>query len=227
MRAGLGPRDHRRPRRHRVAPTPPQRRDGVSEIRAVPASHRARRTWRTGWKAAASSGTRWPRASRESLDLVALQGFDATLPASTVGRTAAARRDGARDCLPARTCCCSTSRSAVSSAAARLAADGPEAAAATLGITTVFVTHDQQEALALSDRLAVMNAGPHRTDRHAAEAFTSRRRRRSSRTSSAARTCCAATRRRRQRTWLLQRERERCGHARALPDASGRRAGAK
>jgi ABC-type Fe3+/spermidine/putrescine transport system ATPase subunit len=29
----------------------------------------------------------------------------------------------------------------------------------TLGITTVFVTHDQQEALALSDRLAVMNAG--------------------------------------------------------------------
>ena len=29
----------------------------------------------------------------------------------------------------------------------------------TLGITTVFVTHDQQEALALSDRLAVMHAG--------------------------------------------------------------------
>jgi putative spermidine/putrescine transport system ATP-binding protein len=29
----------------------------------------------------------------------------------------------------------------------------------TLGLTTVFVTHDQQEALALSDRLAVMNGG--------------------------------------------------------------------
>ena len=29
----------------------------------------------------------------------------------------------------------------------------------TLGITTVFVTHDQQEALSLSDRLAVMHAG--------------------------------------------------------------------
>jgi len=28
-----------------------------------------------------------------------------------------------------------------------------------LGITTIFVTHDQQEALALSDRLAVMNVG--------------------------------------------------------------------
>ncbi|MDR0285494.1 MAG: ABC transporter ATP-binding protein [Propionibacteriaceae bacterium] len=29
----------------------------------------------------------------------------------------------------------------------------------TLGITTVFVTHDQEEALAISDRVAVMNAG--------------------------------------------------------------------
>ncbi|WP_136031962.1 ABC transporter ATP-binding protein, partial [Microbacterium sp. PF5] len=28
-----------------------------------------------------------------------------------------------------------------------------------LGITTVFVTHDQEEALAVSDRIAVMNAG--------------------------------------------------------------------
>ncbi|UCR87913.1 ABC transporter ATP-binding protein [Mycetocola spongiae] len=29
----------------------------------------------------------------------------------------------------------------------------------TLGITTVFVTHDQEEALAMADRIAVMNAG--------------------------------------------------------------------
>ena len=29
----------------------------------------------------------------------------------------------------------------------------------TLGVTTIFVTHDQQEALALSDRIAVMRAG--------------------------------------------------------------------
>ncbi|MFX6759494.1 spermidine/putrescine ABC transporter ATP-binding protein, partial [Acinetobacter baumannii] len=28
-----------------------------------------------------------------------------------------------------------------------------------LGITTLFVTHDQEEALAVSDRIAVMNAG--------------------------------------------------------------------
>ena len=29
----------------------------------------------------------------------------------------------------------------------------------TLGITFVFVTHDQEEALTMSDRIAVMNAG--------------------------------------------------------------------
>jgi spermidine/putrescine ABC transporter ATP-binding subunit len=29
----------------------------------------------------------------------------------------------------------------------------------TLGVTTLYVTHDQQEALALSDRIAIMNAG--------------------------------------------------------------------
>ena len=29
-----------------------------------------------------------------------------------------------------------------------------------LGITTIYVTHDQEEALAISDRIAVMNAGP-------------------------------------------------------------------
>jgi ABC-type Fe3+/spermidine/putrescine transport system ATPase subunit len=28
-----------------------------------------------------------------------------------------------------------------------------------LGITTIYVTHDQQEALALSDRIAIMNGG--------------------------------------------------------------------
>ena len=31
-----------------------------------------------------------------------------------------------------------------------------------LGITTIYVTHDQEEALSLSDRIVVMNAGPHR-----------------------------------------------------------------
>ena len=36
-----------------------------------------------------------------------------------------------------------------------------------LGITTVYVTHDQEEALSLSDRVVVMSDGPDRADRHA------------------------------------------------------------
>ena len=35
-----------------------------------------------------------------------------------------------------------------------------------VGITFVYVTHDQEEALTMSDRIAVMNAGQRRTDRH-------------------------------------------------------------
>jgi putative spermidine/putrescine transport system ATP-binding protein len=48
----------------------------------------------------------------------------------------------------------------------------------TLGITTIFVTHDQQEALVMSDRIAVMNGGkveqvgtPHEIYRRPATAF--------------------------------------------------------
>ena len=36
-----------------------------------------------------------------------------------------------------------------------------------VGITFVYVTHDQEEALAMSDRLAVLNSGPDRAGRYA------------------------------------------------------------
>ena len=35
------------------------------------------------------------------------------------------------------------------------------------GITAIFVTHDQEEALSMSDQIVVMNAGVDRADRHA------------------------------------------------------------
>ncbi len=59
-----------------------------------------------------------------------------------------------------RRCCCSTSRSrhwtprSGSSCEQRSAASSRQ-----LGITTIYVTHDQEEALSLSDRIVVMNAG--------------------------------------------------------------------
>ena len=33
-------------------------------------------------------------------------------------------------------------------------------------VTTVFVTHDQEEALEVADKIVVINDGPHRADRH-------------------------------------------------------------
>ena len=58
-----------------------------------------------------------------------------------------------------------------------------------LGMTTIFVTHDQEEALAVSDRIAVMNAGGIE-QQGTPRTSTRDRRRRSSRSSSgAARSC--------------------------------------
>ena len=49
---------------------------------------------------------------------------------------------------------------------------------ATFGTTFVYITHDQSEALVMSDRVAVMNAGPLRAGRHAARALPPAPRRR-------------------------------------------------
>ena len=65
-----------------------------------------------------------------------------------------------------------------------------------LGITTVLVTHDQEEAFALADRIGVMNLGPAAGDRARRRSCTRVRRRASSRPSSAPPTCSWARRRR-------------------------------
>ena len=59
-----------------------------------------------------------------------------------------------------RRCCCSTSRSArsTSSSASEMQIE-LKAIQREVGITFVFVTHDQEEALTMSDRIAVFNAG--------------------------------------------------------------------
>ena len=57
--------------------------------------------------------------------------------------------------------CCSTSRSRRSTPrfAWPLRDEDPGAWQRELGITTIYVTHDQEEALSMSDRIVVMNAG--------------------------------------------------------------------
>ena len=80
-------------------------------------------------------------------------------PGSSRAASSSASRWPARSCC-ARACCCSTSRSARSTpACARTCRSSSRRCRRTLGITFVFVTHDQEEALTMSDRVAVMNGG--------------------------------------------------------------------
>ena len=65
-------------------------------------------------------------------------------------------------------CSCSTSRSAPSTpGCARTSRSTSPRCSAEVGITFVYVTHDQEEALTMSHRLAVMDAGPGGPGRHA------------------------------------------------------------
>ena len=105
--------------------------------------------------------------------------------APALGRPAAARRARPRARHPSRACCCSTSRSSALDAKVRVQLrDEIRRIQRELAITTLFVTHDQEEALAVADRVAVMRAGRHRADRRARRSSTRRPRRRSSRSSS-------------------------------------------
>ena len=54
-----------------------------------------------------------------------------------------------------------------------------------LGVTTIMVTHDQEEALAMADRIVVMNHGRDRAGRHAGRYLSRARRPPSSPISSA------------------------------------------
>ena len=56
-----------------------------------------------------------------------------------------------------------------------------------LGTTSMYVTHDQVEAMTLAQRMIVMNAGPGRADRDADRGLRRIRRRSTSRDSSARR----------------------------------------
>ena len=79
--------------------------------------------------------------------------------ARTLRRPAPARGDGPRHRAPA--CCVPVRRAAVQPRrqAARADAAGDPEAACRAGVTSLFVTHDQVEAMTLAQRMIVMNAG--------------------------------------------------------------------
>ena len=82
------------------------------------------------------------------------------IPPSSPAASASASRSRGRWRSSPR-CCCSTNRWAPSTRSSRkeVQVELQAPAAQGLGITFVFVTHDQEEALTMSDRIAVMNAG--------------------------------------------------------------------
>ncbi len=77
-----------------------------------------------------------------------------------LGRPTPARRYRPRAGDPTARRCCSTSRSATSMPGCRVSMRTEiRDLQKSLGITAIYVTHDQEEAMSVSDRLALMNAG--------------------------------------------------------------------
>ena len=120
-----------------------------------------------------------------------LAGETPPVPARALGRPAAAGRARRGRSRPSPRWCCSTSRSrtstprCASACAARSARSSREA-----GATAVFVTHDQEEALSLADRVAVMRDGRRPPGRRARRPLRASRPTASLRRSSATPTCC-------------------------------------
>ena len=141
-----------------VPPAPAQRQHGLPELRPVPASRRGRqRRLRPQVQAADEGGA--ARRVAEALALVQLGDYAKRKPGQLSGgqqqRVALARAL----VLTPRVLLLDEPLGALD---ARLRKDLQvelKALQAELGITFVFVTHDQEEALTMSDRVAVMSGG--------------------------------------------------------------------
>ncbi len=188
--------EHRH-RRHvggrRSAALPAQHRHGVPELCAVPASH-GRGQHRL--PAEACAGCRRPsdrscvgEAHRAGANCRATSGrCPRQLSGGQQQRVALARAIVFKPrLLAARRAVWARS---TSSCARTDAARDAAACMRDLGITFIFVTHDQEEALAMSDRVAVMNHGKIAAGRRAGLKSTTGRTTASSPSSSARSTCC-------------------------------------
>ena len=167
---------HRRQGRQRPGPARPQPRDGLPELRPLPAPDRLREH---RVPAAAGQGvdekTIDEKVREASQDARARRapGAQARQP---VGWPAPAGRDGAGDRARRRRRSSSTSRCPTStpSCAARCAPRS-RGCRSSSGITTVYVTHDQTEAMTLGDRVAVLKRGRAAAARHTARALRATR----------------------------------------------------
>ena len=156
----VGRRAHRRPRRHRAAAAGPPGRDGVPELRALPAQDRATANivfpLRAARMAPRTSATA-RRAGRPSCS--------ASSTCSTASRASSPAASGSGWRWPgrwsaSRRCSCSTSRCPTwTPSCGRSARDELKRFQEEIGTTTIYVTHDQVEAMGLGDRIAVLSRG--------------------------------------------------------------------
>ena len=150
---------HRRPGHHPQAAEPAQRGHGLPVLRALPEHdrRRQRRLRAEGPEAAAATRSRSASASCSSSSTCPT-GAAATRTSCPAASSSASPSPGRspssrRSCSSTSRCPRSTPRSA-SRSATRSGTIQRQ-----LGITTVYVTHDQEEALSLSDRVVVMSEG--------------------------------------------------------------------
>ena len=134
---------------------PPPRRRRQRRVRAAHAGRRPGR--RVDARAARDARARRARRVRAP-----------TGATSSPAASSSASRSPARS-RPTRGCSCSTSRSARSTASCASAlARELRALFVALGVTALFVTHDQDEAFALADRVVIIEHGDDRAGRAAA-----------------------------------------------------------
>ena len=148
----------RRPRRHPRAARQAPGEHGVPELRAVPAPHRRReRRLRPAAPEDAGRETRH-RVERRAGARAARRATTSASRDQLVGRPAAARRARPGAGQPAQVLLLDEPLGALDLKLRRQLQVELKRIQIEVGITFVYVTHDQEEALALSDRIAVMDA---------------------------------------------------------------------
>ena len=143
-----------------VAAARPRRRDGLPELRALPAHDGLRQPRLPAQAAQARRSRRSSSACGGSRELLELEEQLERKPRAALRRPAPARGDGPRD--RPRAAGVPDGRAAVEprrEAARRRCAPRSPRCTSELGVTTIYVTHDQVEAMTLGERIAVMRKG--------------------------------------------------------------------
>ena len=149
----------RRARRDRAAPARPRRGDGVSGLRALSAHDGAGESLARACASRRCRGRRSIAASRGREESWGSSRCSIASRSNSPEDSGSASPWGAPWCA-SRRCSCSTSRCPISTRAfARRCASRSAALQRRLNTTTVYVTHDQVEAMTLGDRIVVLADG--------------------------------------------------------------------